>query len=209
MPLVDLRVADLLAAFRSPDPTPGGGSASALSGAVGASLLAMVAALPKPRAQGLADENRLQAARARCVTISDRFAALMDRDREAYDSVVAAFRLPKGTEDEKGIRTGRIQQALQAATETPLDVMRGCLEALHVSADVARLGNANAASDVEVALELLTAGLRGAKANVAINLSSIKDQAYVENATKEAGGLEVEADRATRTARAALANSSG
>src|SRR3954466_30977 len=100
MPLSDLRFVDLLAAFRSPDPTPGGGSASALSGAVGASLLAMVAGLPKPRTQGPEDETRLQAARGRCASISDRLAAFMNRDSDAYQGVVAAFRLPKGSEDE-------------------------------------------------------------------------------------------------------------
>lgn len=200
MRLADLRFIDLLAAFRSPDPTPGGGSASALSGAVGASLLAMVAVLPKPRIQNGDDERRLAAAGARCTTISDRLAALMDRDSEAYNTVVAAFRLPKSSDDEKRERSGRIQEALRFATEIPLDVMRACRDAIQGAADIAALGNANASSDVQVGLELLMAGSRGAKLNAAINLASIKDQTYVDAATKQAEHLEAEAESGHRAA---------
>ena len=190
MPLSDLRFVDLLAAFRSPNPTPGGGSASALSGAVGASLLAMVAGLPKSRAQGPQDETRLAAARVRCASISDRLAALMDRDSEVYERVVVAFRLRKGSEDEKRIRVGRIQEALRAATETPLDVMRACVDGIQSATDVAALGNANASSDVQVGLELLMAAVRGARLNVSINLTSITDQTYVGATRNEAEELE-------------------
>ena len=199
-PLVNLRFNDLLSAFRSSHPTPGGGSASALSGAVGASLLAMVAALPKPRTQNADDEARLAAARARCTTISDRLAALMDRDSEAYDAVVAAFRLAKISDAEKRERSRQIQEALRSATETPLDIMRACLDAIRAAADVAALGNANASSDVQVGLELLMAGLRGARLNVAINLGSVKDQPYVDASTKEAEQLEVEAESGRQSA---------
>jgi len=196
MALSDLRLLDLLAAFRSPSPTPGGGSASALSGAVGASLIAMVAGLPKPRVQSPEQEEQLAAARRRAVAASERLTALMDRDSEAYEGVVAAFRLPKGSDEEKTVRSSRIQQALQAATDAPLAVMRECFDNMQVAADVAALGNANASSDVQVGLELLMAGLRGAKLNAAINLVSIKDQGYVEFTTKQAKQLEGEAERA-------------
>jgi formiminotetrahydrofolate cyclodeaminase len=198
--LASLPFADLLAAFRSPEPTPGGGSASALSGAVGASLLAMVAGLPKPRAQNPDDEKRLATARARCASISDRLAELMDRDSEAYEAVVAAFRLPKGSDEEKRARSSHIQQALRSATDAPLEVMRACVEAIRAAADVAALGNGNASSDVQVGLELLIAGLRGARLNVAINLGSIKDQSYVDEATTQAAQLEAEAERRRQAA---------
>ena len=198
--LADLRFIDLLAAFRAPEPTPGGGSASALSGAVGASLLAMVAGLPKSRAQNRDDELRLAAARARCLSSSEQLAALMDRDSDAYESVVAAFRLPKDSDDDKRVRTERIQEALRFATETPLDVMRTCRDAIRAAADVGALGNANATSDVEVGLELLMAGVRGAKLNVAINVGSIKDRTYADAATKQAEQLEAEAETGRETA---------
>jgi formiminotetrahydrofolate cyclodeaminase len=204
MRLSELRFIDLLDAFRSSEPTPGGGSASALSGAIGASLLAMVAGLPKPRVRTPEDGQRLADTRSRCAAISDRLAALMDRDSEAYDGVVAAFRLPKTSEDEKAARTARIQDALRSATEAPLEVMRVCLDAIHLAETVAELGNASAASDVEVGLELLGAGLRGAGVNVAINLTSLKDQAYVATIKKETLQLEMDASRGHAAAIAAL-----
>lgn len=179
MGLSDQRFFDLLRLFRSPHPTPGGGSASALSGAVGASLLAMVAALPKPRTATADETTRLTESGARCASISDRLAHLMDRDSEAYELVVAAFRLPKSSEQEKSARTARIQDALRVATEVPLEVMRTCAEAIQLAAAVARLGNRNASSDVRVGLELLAAGLRGARLNVQINLESITDADYI------------------------------
>ena len=204
MGLSDQPLVDLLAAFRSSDPTPGGGSASALGGAIGASLLAMVAGLPKPRIRTPEEDQQLVAARTRCTTISDRLAALMDRDSAAYDGVVAAFRLPKNSEDEKAARSVRIQEALRAATEAPLEVMRACLEAIQLAETVAAFGNTNAASDVQVGLELLGAGLRGAGMNVAINLTSLKDQADVAAMKKEMQALEREASRAHAAAIAAL-----
>jgi methenyltetrahydrofolate cyclohydrolase len=203
MRLADLRFIDLLAAFRSAEPTPGGGSASALSGAVGASLLAMVAGLPKSRAQNTDDEKRLAAARVGCSSISNELAALMERDSDVYEDVLAAFRLPKGSDSEKRIRSDRIQEAMRIATEAPLHVMRVCVDGLRAGSEVAALGNPNASSDVQVGLELLIAGLRGAKLNVAINLTSIKDQGYVVAAKTEAEGLERDGERA-RTAAVAL-----
>jgi formiminotetrahydrofolate cyclodeaminase len=128
----------------------------------------------------------------------------MDRDSDAYDAVVAAFRLPKTSEDEKTERTARIQDALRSATEAPLEVMRACLDAIHLAETIAGLGNASAASDVEVGLELLGAGLRGAGVNVEINLTSLKDQDYVAVTRKETKRVEMDASRAHAAAIAAL-----
>jgi formiminotetrahydrofolate cyclodeaminase len=198
--LSSLRFVDLLASFRSPNPTPGGGSASAVAGAVGASLLAMVAALPKPRATTADDQKRLADAGSRCAHLSERLASLIDRDSDAYDEVVSAFRLPKASDDEKRMRTAQIQEALRSATEVPLEIMRASAEAIHVAADVAAFGNGNASSDVQVGLELLMAALRGAKLNVAINLTSLKDAAYVEAAGQEAERVDLAAEAARRAA---------
>jgi formiminotetrahydrofolate cyclodeaminase len=200
MSLSQLPFIELLNAFRSREPTPGGGSASALGGAVGASLLAMVAGLPKPRAQSTEETERLTVARARCAAIGDRLAALMDRDSRAYDLVVAAFRLPKSTEEETTARGLRIQEALRSATEAPLDVMRACAEAIGLAARVAALGNRNASSDVQVGVELLRAGLRGAKLNVDVNLASITDETFAAAVRREAEQLVVEGEREASTA---------
>jgi len=133
-------------------------------------------------------------------SLADSLAALMDRDSHAYDLVVAAFRLPKGTENESTARGVRIQEALHAATEAPLDVMRACAEAIGLAAVVAAFGNRNAVSDVQVGLELLRAGLRGAKLNVDVNLASIKDETFSAAIRREVEHLAVEGERGTSAA---------
>jgi formiminotetrahydrofolate cyclodeaminase len=185
MKLTERTLTDLLAAFRSSDPTPGGGSASALAGATGASLLTMVASLPKPRTSTEEDVERLAAAKSRCADLAGALTALIDRDSEAYDEVVAAYKRPKATDEEKASRSKAIQAALRGATDTPLAVMRACAQAIEQGAVVATFGNPNASSDVQVGLELLRAGLLGAKLNAEINLGSIKDDAYVAKVRAE------------------------
>jgi formiminotetrahydrofolate cyclodeaminase len=174
----DRTVAQLLEAFASPEPTPGGGSAAALAGALGASLLTMVAALPKSRAATAEDSARLAAAGARCRAIAADLTALVDRDSEAYELVMAAYRRPKATEADKAVRSAAIQEGMRAAIAAPLDIMRACAAAAEQGVVVAAMGNPSASSDVAVAFELLGAGTRGAKLNVETNLGSIKDAAY-------------------------------
>ena len=178
MKLTSLSVTELLAAFRSPDPTPGGGSAAAVAGAIGSSLLAMVAALPKSRAASKEDAERLTAAGERCAALGVELEALVDRDSEAYALVMAAYKRPKGTDEEKAARSGGIQAAVREAIAAPLAVMRACAAAAEQGVVVAALGNTSASSDVRVGFELLGAGLRGARLNVEINLDSVKDADY-------------------------------
>jgi len=204
MKLTDRTVHELLAAFRTSDPTPGGGSASALGGATGASLLTMVAGLPKPLAATVEDIERLHAAGARCSDLAVRLEALIDRDSDAYDLVIGAYQLPKATDDEKAIRSARIQEAMRGAIEAPLDVMRACRSGIEQAAVVARFANRNAASDVQVALELLGSGLRGARLNVQINLGSVKDQDYAARVKSETERLLDEADAGIVAARSQL-----
>ena len=189
MKLTSMTTSELLAAFRSSEPTPGGGSASALAGAVGASLLAMVAGLPKPRAATDQDVQRLVGAGGQCSALAVQLEALIDEDSAAYDLVVGAFRMPKGTDEEKAARTAGIQRALAAATEAPLNVMRRCAEALALAPIVAALGNQNASSDVAVGRALLSAGLSGARENVEINLGSIRDERFAEGVRREIESL--------------------
>lgn len=189
MKLTDKTVRELLDAFRSSEPTPGGGSASALAGAVGSALLAMVAGLRRPRAVATGDIERLAAAGRDAARLSDELATLIDRDAAAYDAVVAAYRLPKATDEDKRVRSSRIQEALVEATRVPLEVMRFCAAAAAQAATVGALGNANASSDVQVALELLGAGLRGARENVEINLASLEDARLVEEIRGEVARL--------------------
>lgn len=190
MKLTALSVSELIAAVRSTSPTPGGGSASALAGAVGAALLAMVAAMPKGRASIADDVRQLQSAATRCGALSDALLVLVDRDSEAYDAVVAAYRLPKASDDENAARKAGIQTAMKKAAETPLETMRHAAEALGTAPLIGRLGNANAASDVVVAVELLLAAARGARANVEINLESLDDAAFVARLREEVAQLD-------------------
>lgn len=188
--LTDKTVADFLAAIRSPEPTPGGGSAAALAGAMGASLFSMVAGLPKSKTATAEDAARLAAAGTRCAALADDLTKLVDRDSAAYGEVMAAYRRPKSTDDEKAARTAAIQDAMRAATAAPVDVMRACAAAAEQGVVVATMGNPSASSDTAVGFELLGAALRGAKLNVEINLGSIKDAEYVRKVQAEIEELE-------------------
>jgi methenyltetrahydrofolate cyclohydrolase len=186
MTLTDKSVKSLLEDFRSPAPTPGGGSAAALAGAVGASLLTMVASLPKARA---GHEEQLRDAGRRSAALATVLEALVDRDSEAFELVVGAYRLPKSTEEEKTLRALRIEDALKAAIAAPLEVMRACREGTTLATVLLEYGNPNASSDVQVGLELLRAGLRGAHMNVEINLGGLKDQTYADAVRAELARL--------------------
>jgi formiminotetrahydrofolate cyclodeaminase len=189
MNLTSISVSELLAAFRSATPTPGGGSAAALAGAVGASLLAMVAGLPKARAVTDGDIAALRSAGETCASLARQLESLIERDSAAYDGVVAAFRLPKASDAEKAARASAIQAAMKAATEAPLDIMRHCAGALALLPLVNEKGNANASSDVAVAGEMLAAAMRGGHLNVEVNLGSIKDADYAARVRSEAEAL--------------------
>lgn len=208
MRLTDRTLRDVLDAVRSPEPTPGGGSASALAGAMGASLLAMAARLPRPAATTADDLERLEAAGEHCAEIAKRLTDFVDADSDAYDQVVSAYRMPKGTDEEKALRRERIQAALRLATDAPLGVMMACAEAIGHADPIARFGNRNASSDVLVGLELLGAGLRGARLNVEINLDSLKDATYAERVGRDASRLSGEAERGAAAARRCLGSDS-
>jgi formiminotetrahydrofolate cyclodeaminase len=204
MPLADTPLRDLLAAFSSPDPTPGGGSASALAAAIGASLLMMVAGLPKTRSGDDDERTALSAAAAALDGIRARLTDAIDADAGAYDGVVAAYKLPKATADEQAARKAAIQQALRAATDVPLDVMRMSAAAIDQAKTVAANGHRAAASDVGVATALLRAGLRGAAMNIDINAGSVSDHGYVEGVRAESVRLSERAGRAADEAEALL-----
>ena len=195
--LTELTVIELLESFASAAPTPGGGSAAALAGAVGTSLLLMVAGLPKTRTGTESDRAALDGVLRDLRHSRDHLADLIDRDSEAYDAVMRAYRLPKASEPEKEARTAAVQAALHGATEVPIDVMRACHAAVREGITVARCGNRSAASDVGVAFELLRAALNGAAANARINLGSLQDTGF-------SGGAEAEIQRLTRAMDAAV-----
>jgi len=183
--LTNRSVVELLDAFSSPDPTPGGGSASALAGALGASLLAMVAGLPKTRTNSPEERATLDVARRRLLGLRTTLVELVDRDAAAYDLVVSAYKRPKGTDSEKAERKNAIAAALRAATDVPLETMHACAEVLGLGKTIAEHGNLSAASDIGVGLHLAMTGLSGGRLNVDTNLSSLGDEAYKASLREE------------------------
>ena len=198
----EMALADLIDAFASTDPVPGGGSAAALAGATGASLLLMVAAMPKTKSGAPEETADLAEAAARLHPLRDQLLELVDRDSEAYKQVMAAFKLAKDTDEQHAARQQAIAVATRLATDAPLDTMRACQQALRGAVVVATNGNRRTTSDVGVGVELLLAALRGARLNVEINLSGLGDAGYAARVKEEADALErdaaADADRARR-----------
>ncbi|HEY2945738.1 MAG TPA: cyclodeaminase/cyclohydrolase family protein [Vicinamibacteria bacterium] len=172
MALLALTATELLDRFASVDPTPGGGSAAALAGATAAALVTMVGRMPKTRTGDPRERGRLDEALGRATEAGARLRKLVDEDSAAYDAVVAAYKLPKGTEDEKAARKRAVEAAVSVATDVPLRTAEACLAVLAAAQVAAEEGNPNAVSDARTAAALAWAGLRGAAENVRINLGS-------------------------------------
>lgn len=185
MTLIDLPLRDLLSAFSSSQPTPGGGSASALASSVGASLLMMVAGLPKSRTNSDEEKTILRDAAAVVGGLRQQLTEAIDADAAAYDQVVSAFKLPKGTPPEQEARKAAVQLALRLATDIPLGVMRLSVRALEQADRIAANGNQAAASDVGVAVALIAAAAAGARMNVEINLEGVTDKGYGDSVRAE------------------------
>lgn len=201
---MDRPARELLDAFAAATPAPGGGAAAALTGALGASLLVMVASLSKTRHGTPEDAAALAGAAAAVAPLRARLAELVDEDTAAYDAVVEAYRLPKSSDEERRVRRDAVQAALRRATDVPLEVMRACDEALRQATTVAERGNPAAASDCGVGLELLRAAFAGALLNVRANLGSISDAAYAAQTSAAIDRLEEACQRALGRSRHAL-----
>jgi len=199
---------DLLDAFASNEPVPGGGSASALAGAIGVSLLLMVAGLPKTRTGAPEEATDLAEAAARLRPRRERLVELVDEDSDAYRALLAVFRLPKDTEAERAVRRESVQAAMRPVTEAPLETMRECQQALAGAVIVARNGHAAAATDVAVAVELLAAAVRGSAMNVDANLESVADAGYQERIRTERQQLEADSTADAERARESLRHGS-
>ncbi len=160
-------------------PAPGGGSAAAATGAMGAALISMVCNLTIGKEKFVAVENQMKAILVRSEELQAQLTRMMQKDVEAFDQVMAAYRLPKGSDEEKAARSAAIQAGAKTATLAPLRTARGCAELIALSKSVAEMGNPNVASDAGVAVLCAQTGLKGAALNVFINLAMIKDQAFV------------------------------
>ena len=189
MKFADMTLAQFLDALASSDPTPGGGTASAVAGAMGASLLVMVTGLAKSNTNSDEEKAALAAARLALQPLVGTLAALADTDSAAFDEVMNAYRWPKASDNDKAARSAAIQTALQGATTAPLQTLRACAGAMAQAGTVAAYGNRSAVSDVGVAIGLLEAAAAGAAANVRINLGSLRDQQFTSTVGDETGRL--------------------
>lgn len=190
----------------SGEPTPGGGSAAALAGATGAALTAMVARLTIGKKRYAEVEPQMQTIAARAETLRARLTALVQEDADAFNQVRDAFRLPKGTEEELAARAEAVQAGLTAATLTPLETARACVEVLELAEQVVADGNANASTDGGVGALLAHAGLQGAVWNVRVNLGSIADAAFVDDTRAAADQFLADGQRSLDRTRQILAD---
>lgn len=176
--LSSLPLTALLDRIASPEPTPGGGSVSAVAGAVGTALVQMVAGLPRTRHDSDDERAVLASLAAPLAELRARLLALADEDTAAFDGLMAAFRLPKSSDDEKAARREAIQAATREATTVPLQTAVAAARVLDLTGTVAALGNPSASSDLLVAAGMLRAAAEGGAANVRINLEGIKDDTF-------------------------------
>jgi formiminotetrahydrofolate cyclodeaminase len=176
----EMTVGQFVERLSSAEPVPGGGSASAIAAALGASLISMVAALSTGKPKYAAYEPTL----ARCEAVGHELAAeflrLADRDAEAYAGYAAALKLPREPEEQQEARRTAIRAAARVASEAPWECAKACGRLAVAAEALAGRSNVNAASDVLVAALLAEAAARGAAENVLINLPSTGDEQYAE-----------------------------
>jgi glutamate formiminotransferase / formiminotetrahydrofolate cyclodeaminase len=167
-----------LDAVAAPAPTPGGGSVSAYAGALAASLGQMVAGLSRKKKSQAAFVDQLSESLDGLRRISADLTGAIDRDAAAYDSVIAAFKLPQSTAEETKRREEAIQSATRAAAEVPLQVAESAVTLFERLGQLTSIAAASMKSDLEVARLMASAGAKGALANVEINLDGITDRNY-------------------------------
>jgi formiminotetrahydrofolate cyclodeaminase len=189
--------------------TPGGGAAVALVGAMAAALVAMVCNLTIGRPRYAAVESAMRTILGECEDRRRQLTRLAEEDATAYASVAEAFRLPRGSEEERLARLGAVQSSLQQAAEPPLRVMEICRSLVPRCLQVAAHGNATVVSDAGVAAELAVAAVRASIVNVRINLAELKNAEFVaaseERIAAAEAGLADDRHRAAALVRARLA----
>jgi methenyltetrahydrofolate cyclohydrolase len=166
-------------------PTPGGGSAAAIMGAMGAALISMVCNVTIGKKGHEAVESEMISVRDESEKLRLRLTALVAEDVAAFDALMAAYRLPKSSEEDKSRRAAAIQSSLLGATETPLACARACAEVVALSRRAGEKGYAGVISDAGVGVLAANTALRGAALNVYINAPSLKDRDYADAATAE------------------------
>jgi formiminotetrahydrofolate cyclodeaminase len=202
--LANLTVERFLEVLGSDAPTPGGGAAGAISGAIGAALIAMVGRLTvgKPGFEDV--EDRMRALIAKADAARRAFLDLADRDAHAFDEVMVAFKLPKETDEDKAARSAAILAGYEHAASVPLEIARAAVDLMELAEDATSTGNAQAASDgVSGAAHLYCATIC-AIANVEINAAALKDEKRRTVLLDEVAALRGRADQSVRESQTAF-----
>lgn len=190
-----LPLADFLRALASEAPTPGGGTAAAVAGAMGAGLVEMVAALTLSKEKYASAHAAVRAIAEAATAARESLSGLAREDSEAYDRVVEARRLPKESPEQKEERNRLLSVANRLATEVPMRTARAAVRLLAALPELVEKGNPNAASDAGSAALLLEAATESALLNVGINLAGISDADFVGQMQRETADLQTEAQR--------------
>jgi formiminotetrahydrofolate cyclodeaminase len=169
-------------------PTPGGGGAAAISGAMGAALLSMVCNLTIGK-KYVEVEEELKQILGQSEALRTELTGMIADDVEAFDAVMGAYGLPKVTDEEKAARAEKIQAALKVATDVPLACCRACRKVIDLAEIVADKGNLNVISDAGVAVLSAHAGLRSAALNVYVNAKGLDDRAFADERLRELEAL--------------------
>lgn len=172
------------------DPVPGGGSVSALAGAISASLAKMVANLTIGRKKYAEVESEMIEVAAKAEEIRQHLLLAIDRDSDAYNLVAEAFKMPKESDEEKSARSAKIQDATKVAALVPMEVAKTTYELIPLIEAVVMKGNQNAITDGCIAMMNCRLGVLGALLNVRINLGGLKDEAFVKELADDCERLE-------------------
>ena len=207
--LTEISVRELLARLASDAPVPGGGSASALAGALAAALVNMVVELTAGRSEAAEHEAALAEISLAAASLRSELTRLVDADAAAYASVIAARRLPRGSDLERDARRVQLEAAIREATRAPLATARSASDVLELAERLAPIGNRNAISDVGVAALLAAGAIRGAILNVRINLPYVANDVLRGEADAEIAGLSAGLEERERSARDAVAGRLG
>jgi formiminotetrahydrofolate cyclodeaminase len=192
MALADLSLKEFLVKTASKSPVPGGGSMAALSAAIAASLSEMVANLTIGKRGFEAVEAEMREIAKNAVRYRKKLVKDIERDSNAFNDVMAAFKLPNDTEQEQNKRKRAIQEALKNASLVPLDVAKDAFKIIELAEKIVKRGNKNAVTDAAVAAMMARTAVLSALYNVKINLSSIKDMGFVEKVREEIKHMESE-----------------
>lgn len=199
------RIDAFLEALASDAPTPGGGAVAGLAGAMGAALIEMVANLTLGRAGYEDVAERMGAILAEAGAARGAFLELAERDAAAFEGVMAAFRMPKGTDAERAARSEAIQRATEEAAAAPLEIAERAVGLMELAHEVTAKGNAHAASDGASAAVMLHAAAACAFANVEINAAALKDRAKAEDLRSRVSTFRAEAEALLEATRRAFA----